>query len=62
MATVTRERARSVTAVRLPPDLHRRLKEAAEERDLSLNFLVVKAIEEFLRRLVPPEEIRFTRD
>ncbi len=55
-------RARSVTAVRLPPELHNKLRSAADERDLSVNFLVVKAIEDFLRRLVPADQIRLTRD
>jgi predicted transcriptional regulator len=42
--------------------LHERLKEAAEDHDLSANYLMVKAIEDFLRRLVPPDELRLTRE
>lgn len=57
-----RQKVRSVTAVRLPPDLHDRLRVAAEERDLSVNYLVTKAVEEFLERLIPAEELRLTRD
>lgn len=52
---------RMTTAIRFPEPLHERLKEAADERDLSINFLVVKACEEFVDRLLPAEEMRFTR-
>jgi hypothetical protein len=38
------------------------LKAAAEERGLSANFLVVRAVDEFLDRLLPPDEIKLTRD
>ncbi len=54
-------RARTTTAIRFPAELHERLREAAEERDLSINFLVVKAVEEFIERLIPAEELRLTR-
>lgn len=50
------------TAIRLPKSVHDELREAAEDRDLSINFLVIKACEDFLRRLLPPDEIRMTRD
>lgn len=53
---------RVATAIRFPPELHRRLHEEAEARELSANFLVVKAVEEFLDRLIPSEEFRLTRD
>jgi predicted transcriptional regulator len=52
---------RTTTAIRFPDALHERLKEAAEQRDLSINFLVVKAVEDFLDRLVPADEFRLTR-
>jgi predicted transcriptional regulator len=52
---------RTTTAIRFPDDLHERLKTAADERDLSINFLVVKAVEEFLDHLVPASEFRLTR-
>jgi predicted transcriptional regulator len=58
---MTTSKARTTTAIRFPDALHERLKEAAEERDLSINFLVVKAVEEFLERLVPADEFRLTR-
>jgi predicted HicB family RNase H-like nuclease len=52
---------RTTTAIRFPDSVHDQLKAAADERDLSINFLVVKAVEEFLERLLPPEEFRLTR-
>jgi predicted HicB family RNase H-like nuclease len=53
--------ARKTTAVRFPEDLHARLVEAADERDVSVNWLVVKAVESFLARLIPVEDIQWTR-
>jgi predicted DNA-binding ribbon-helix-helix protein len=53
---------RTVTAVRLPPPLYESLKAAAEDRDLSVNYLMTKAVEEFLERLIPADELRLTRD
>lgn len=55
------KKQRLTTAIRLPEDLHRQLREAADERDLSINYLVVKAVEEFLENLIPVEELRLTR-
>lgn len=52
---------RTTTAIRFPDELHDRLKSAAEERDLSINFLVIKAVEEFVENLIPVEELRLTR-
>lgn len=52
---------RVTTAVRLPEELHDRLREAARERDLSANYLVIRALEEYLDRLVPIEEFSLTR-
>jgi hypothetical protein len=46
---------------RFPGDPHGRPRAAAGERNLSINFLVVKAVEESLERLVPVEELRLTR-
>ena len=56
-----RLQGRTTTPIRFPEVLHERLKEAADERDLSINFLVVKAVEDFLERLVPADEFRFSR-
>lgn len=52
---------RVATAIRVPRDLHDRLSEAAFDRDLPINFLVVKAIEAMLDNLIPVEELRLTR-
>lgn len=52
---------RSATAIRFPEELHQRLRVAADERHYSINFLVVKAVEEFLERLIPAEELKLTR-
>lgn len=53
---------RTSTAIRFPTELHARLSQAADERDVPLNFLVNKAVEEFLDRLLPISEIRWTRE
>lgn len=50
------------TAVRIKEELHDRLLVAAEERDLPMNWLINKAIEEYLDRLLPLNEIKWTRD
>jgi len=48
------------TAIRFPEELHERLRVAGEERSLSINFLVVKAVEEFLDHLIPASEFKLT--
>lgn len=53
---------RTGTAIRFSPELHERLGKAAAERDLSVNFLVNRACEQFLDRLIPVDEMRWTRD
>jgi predicted DNA-binding protein len=55
------KKKRLTTGIRFPEDLHERLKQAAEERDLSINYMVVKAVEEFLENLIPVEELKLTR-
>lgn len=47
---------------RIPKELHDKLKEAADDRDVTMNWLVIRALEEFLDRLIPAEELRLTRD
>lgn len=42
---------RVATAVRLPASVHRRLHQAAIDRDVSANLLITRAITEFLDRL-----------
>jgi len=41
--------------------MHERLRRASEEHGLPVNYLVVKAVEEFLENLLPPAELRLTR-
>lgn len=52
---------RSATAIRFPTDLHDQLRAASETHGLPVNYLVVKAVEEFLENLLPPQELRLTR-
>jgi hypothetical protein len=47
--------------VRLPADLKARLDAAAEERLLASNVLIIKALEDFLDRLLPVDETLLTR-
>lgn len=47
---------RVTTAVRLPAELHDRLRDAAEARDVSVNFIVIKALQDYLERLIPVGE------
>jgi predicted HicB family RNase H-like nuclease len=42
------------TAIRLPVTLHGRLQRAAIERDVSVNYLVTRAVQDLLERLPPP--------
>ena len=39
------------TAIRLPESVHRRLHQAASERDVSANLLVTRAVCDYLDRL-----------
>lgn len=52
---------RVTTQVRFPPELYETLRAAADERDLSINYLVNAAVREFLDNLIPIEELRLTR-
>ena len=45
------------TAIRLPESLHQRLRDAALDRDVSVNLLATKAIGQFLDSLLPADEI-----
>jgi len=42
--------------------MHAALTQAAADRDVSLNWMVNRAVEDFLSRLIPADEIRWTRD
>jgi hypothetical protein len=44
---------RVATAIRLPTSLHGELQTAATERDVSVNFLVTRAVSTFLAQLPP---------
>lgn len=56
------DRQRFATAIRFPAELHEALRQAAEDRDVSINWLVNKAVQEFLPRLIPMDEWKLTRD
>lgn len=56
-----RPKTRTTTAIRFPEEVHEQLKAAADERGLSINFMVVKAVEEMLENLLPADELRLTR-
>jgi predicted transcriptional regulator len=57
-----RKKNRTATAIRFPDQLHDRLRATAEQYDFSINYLVVKAVEDFLPRMIPAEELKLTRD
>ncbi len=61
MAAERKTKQRTATAIRFPDELHDQLVRAADERDLSINYLVVKAVADFLPRLIPAEELTLTR-
>lgn len=61
MAATRKPKQRTATAIRFPDDLHEQLVRAAEDRDLSVNYLVVKAVQDYLPRLIPAEELTLTR-
>jgi hypothetical protein len=44
---------RVITAIRLPTSLRHELQVAATERDVSVNFLVTRAVRQFLTDLPP---------
>lgn len=45
------EEPRVATAVRLPTSLHEELKQVAASRDVSVNFLVIRAVSDFVARV-----------
>lgn len=49
------EEQRITTAVRFPESLHDELKHAAENRDVSVNWLVNRAVSRYLAELQPAE-------
>lgn len=52
---------RVTTAVRFPRELADQLHEAAQARDVSVNWLVNRAVVDLLARLIPVDEWRLTR-
>lgn len=48
------------TAVRLPAALHKQLQDQAEMRDVSVNFLITKAVEQFLKGLPTKAQLERT--
>jgi len=59
--TLPKDKSKVAQGIRFPNELHEKLIAAAEERDLSVNYLVVKAVEDFLPRLIPVEEFTLVR-
>ncbi len=56
------KKARTTTAIRFPEELHERLRRAADSFGLPINFIVVKAMEEFLDRMIDPSDFRLTKE
>ena len=50
--TYTEERIS--TQVRIPASTHRRLRKEAADRDVSVNYLINRAVDQFLRDLKRP--------
>lgn len=53
---------RTSTAIRIDTELHARLVTAADERDVSVNWLVNRAVARFLDRLIPVADWKLTTD
>lgn len=51
------EEKRIPTAVRIPESLHRQLQAVADEREVSVNLIIVKAIEKHLEQLPPVDDL-----
>jgi predicted DNA-binding protein len=56
------DQPRVATAVRLPKQLHERIQREADERQVSVNYIVERAIERYLERMVPVAELQLERD
>lgn len=57
MPKSTASSRRVSTAVRLPAELHAELQRQANERDVSVNFLVTRAVDHYLRELGPADPL-----
>lgn len=51
---------RVATAIRIPAKLHAELQEHAEMRDVSVNFLITRAIEQFIEGLPTRQQVEAT--
>ena len=60
MTVATRTVPRVSTAVRLPADLHTELQQQATEREVSVNFLVTRAVLHYLKALRPADPLNDT--
>lgn len=58
----TSDEPRVATAVRLPESVHRRLHDAASERDVSANLIVTRAVTEYLDRLPSADQVLAAQD
>lgn len=56
------DQPRVSTALRLPSDLHARLRAAATEREVSVNLMVERACIDYLARLTPVADLLATRN
>lgn len=54
MARPRQHGERIVTAIRIPVDLHARLVEVCDERDITINGLMVKATQHYLDNVMAP--------
>ena len=54
MARQRKMEKRVATAVRLPESLHHQLQDQADLRDVSVNFLVVRAVTQYLQNAPDP--------
>lgn len=50
-----------VMSIRLPDDLHEDYADAAGRRNVSMNWLIVKVLEEATPKLIEPDEFLVTR-
>lgn len=53
---------RPVMSIRFDPDTYDRLRTAAEQRCISATVLVNRACDFFLDRLIPVDEVQWTRE
>ncbi len=57
VTVAARPTSRVSTAVRLPAELHAELQQRAEEREVSVNFLVTRAVAHYLKALGPADPL-----